>query len=115
MRSSHSRSPIDHPSNGSKSQIFGQLRNLFLLCFFGVIVLLKKFFQIGNVIFVKIQILSNIQKWAHMAHDLWVDILYGVGAIVLSWPALFVPPPMIKLFSPIEMAKSEAIWEKSAA
>jgi hypothetical protein len=30
MRSSHPRSPIDHPSNGSKSQIFGQLRSLFL-------------------------------------------------------------------------------------
>jgi hypothetical protein len=30
MRSSHPRSPIDHPSNGSKSQIFGQLWSLFL-------------------------------------------------------------------------------------
>jgi hypothetical protein len=36
MRSSHPRSPIDHPSNGSKSQIFGQLQSLFLLFFFGV-------------------------------------------------------------------------------
>jgi hypothetical protein len=30
MRSSHPRSPIDHPSNGSKSQFFCQLRSLFL-------------------------------------------------------------------------------------
>jgi hypothetical protein len=33
MRSSHPRSPIDHQSNGSKSQIFGQLRSLFLIFF----------------------------------------------------------------------------------
>jgi hypothetical protein len=37
MRSSHPLSPIDHPSNGSKRQIFGQLRSLFLF-FFGVTV-----------------------------------------------------------------------------
>jgi hypothetical protein len=34
MRSSHPRSPIDHQSNNSKSQIFDQLQSLFL--FFGV-------------------------------------------------------------------------------
>jgi hypothetical protein len=34
MRSLHPWSPIDHLSNGSKSQFFGQLRSLFL--FFGV-------------------------------------------------------------------------------
>jgi hypothetical protein len=28
MRSSHPRSPIDHPSNGSKKSNFGQLRSL---------------------------------------------------------------------------------------
>jgi hypothetical protein len=33
MRSSHSRSPIDHQSNSSKSQIFGQLQSLFLIFF----------------------------------------------------------------------------------
>jgi hypothetical protein len=33
-------------------------------------VMVKKFFQIGNVSFVKIQISSNIRKWAHIAHDL---------------------------------------------
>jgi hypothetical protein len=37
MRSSHRRSPIGHPSNGSKSQFFCQLRSLFLF-FFGVTV-----------------------------------------------------------------------------
>jgi hypothetical protein len=37
-RSSHPRSPIDYPSNGSKSQIFCQLRSLFLF-FFGVTLL----------------------------------------------------------------------------
>jgi hypothetical protein len=36
MRSSHPRSPIDHPSNGSKSQFFCQLWSLFLLFFFCV-------------------------------------------------------------------------------
>jgi hypothetical protein len=40
MRSSHPRSPIDHPSNGSKSQIFGQPRSLFLF-FFGVTVVFR--------------------------------------------------------------------------
>jgi hypothetical protein len=30
----------------------------------------EDFFQIGNISFVKIQISSNIQKLAHMAHDL---------------------------------------------
>jgi hypothetical protein len=44
--------------------------------------MVKKFFQIGNVSFVKIQISSNIRKWAHIAHDLGVDILCVVGAIV---------------------------------
>jgi hypothetical protein len=34
MRSSYPRSPIDHLSNGSKNQIFGQLRSLFLFFFF---------------------------------------------------------------------------------
>jgi hypothetical protein len=33
-RSSHPRSPIDHRSNGSKSQIFVQLRSFFLIFFF---------------------------------------------------------------------------------
>jgi hypothetical protein len=41
MRSSHPRSPIDHPSNGSKSQFFGQLWSLFLY-FFCVTVHLSK-------------------------------------------------------------------------
>jgi hypothetical protein len=31
--------------------------------------LVKKIFQIGNVCMVKIQILLNIQKWAHLAHN----------------------------------------------
>jgi hypothetical protein len=34
MRSLYPRSPIDHPSNSSKNQIFGQLRSLFLFFFF---------------------------------------------------------------------------------
>jgi hypothetical protein len=39
MRSSYPRSPIDHQSNGSKSQMFGQLQSLFLIFFFGVTLL----------------------------------------------------------------------------
>jgi hypothetical protein len=32
--------------------------------------LMKKFFKISIVCLVKIQILSNIKKWAHMTHEL---------------------------------------------
>jgi hypothetical protein len=41
MRSSHPRSPIDHPSNGSKSQIFGELRSLFLYYYFFLFLVLQ--------------------------------------------------------------------------